>query len=364
MFLNKFVNTLKPYTVSSHEAWNYVDDSEILKLDWNEATVKPSSHVMKCLLHHIETGRLNWYPDVDNSHFRTILSSYVGVGAEFIEYFASSDALHEYIIRGFINSNDVITMISPTYDNFRAASESVGAIIDYFDLDSEDNFSFCLESFKNHLYKIRPKVVYLCNPNNPTGTLYSVDLIEQLIKQFNDVLFVIDEAYFEFSNTTCAPLVENYENVIITRTFSKAFALASFRVGYAISSVHNINGLRKIRNPKNISSASQIAAVAALEDIGYMTNYVNEVLETKSRFIDQLRSININVIGSESGNYILINFGSFQASIVPFLEKHKVFVRNYGHVHGMSSYTRITVGTKDQMERVFSLIQSEFLKNP
>lgn len=358
MFFNKFVNQLKPYTVSSHRAWEFVDDDEILKLDWNEATIQPSGHVQNSLLEYFKTGRLNWYPDVDNTHLRSKLSEYVGVDQKFIEYFASSDALHEYVIRAFINPNDVITMIAPTYDNFRAAAESVGAVVDYFTLDAGDDFSFCLEDFKDHLYKVRPKTVYLCNPNNPTGTLYSVELIESIVRQFNDVLFVIDEAYFEFSGTTCANLVADFENIVICRTFSKAFALASFRVGYAISSIHNINGLRKIRNPKNISSASQIAAVSALEDVEYMKNYVVEVALAKSQFIQNLKSVNISVIGSQGGNYVLVNFERWQEKMVPFLEKNKVFVRNYGHVQGMGKYTRITVGTKAQMHLVFSLINS------
>lgn len=348
MFFNKYVKKLKPYKVTSHKAWEAAGDS-ILKLDWNESTIPPTPKVKKELTNYIENGLMNWYPDVDNQKLRSLLSMYSDVNTDQVEYFASSDALHEYIIRAFINPDDVITLISPTYDNFRAAAESIGATIDYFQLDPENDFSFSFARFKDHVENVIPKIVYLCNPNNPTGTTYSVELLEQLVHRFNDVLFIIDEAYYEFVGITAAQLATSYENVVICRTFSKAFGLASFRIGYAISSEHNIVGLRKIRNPKNISSYSQLAAIAALSDIRYMQNYVDEVLKSKEFLKQELKELDIPIICSDGGNFLLVTFGEQQFYILTELEKTNIFLRNYGHVPGMAKYTRITVGTHEQM---------------
>ncbi|KNC67559.1 aminotransferase [Pseudoalteromonas rubra] len=358
MFFNKFIHGLRSYVVSTHKAWEIEDKSKVLKLDWNESTISPSPLVRKALLEFADNGLMNWYPDVNNKKLRGELSSYSQVDVDYIDYFASSDALHEYIIRAFINPGDHITMIAPTYDNFRAAAESIGAKVDYFWLDEKNQFKFDFSRFEEYVEENRPKIVYLCNPNNPTGTIYSTELIEQLVRRFNDVLFIIDEAYFEFVGCSASPLVANYENIIICRTFSKAFGLASFRVGYAIASKHNMEGLRKLRNPKNISSYAQIAATAALADVNYMQEYVDEVLEAKKVFTESLLSLGIEVIGSQGGNFVLVKFGEQQKQVMSHLENNQIFVRNYGHVNGMSDYTRITIGTRQQMDFVFETIRS------
>lgn len=360
MFFNKFVKGLRSYVVSTHKAWEIHDKNTVLKLDWNESTISPSPFVKKALLDFTYNGLMNWYPDVDNKKLRGDLSTYCQVCDDSIEYFASSDALHEYIIRAFINPGDQITMIAPTYDNFRAAAESIGANVNFFWLDEKNNFSFDFASFSQHVVDYSPKVVYLCNPNNPTGTLYSTKLIEQLVSNFNNVLFIIDEAYYEFVDSSASSLVASYENIIICRTFSKAFGLASFRIGYAIASRHNMEGLRKLRNPKNISSYAQIAAIAALADVNYMKSYVEEVLTAKEIFKDSLLSIGIEVIDSEGGNFVLLKFGDKHQQVMNKLEDNKIFVRNYGHVNGMSDYTRITIGTRQQMAFVFEIIKNSF----
>jgi histidinol-phosphate aminotransferase len=356
MFFNKYISGLVSYKVSTHKAWESKNKNEVLKLDWNESTIPPSPMVKSALLDYAQNGLMNWYPDVDNQKLRKMLADYSNVNTDQVEYFASSDALHEYIIRAYINPGDVITMIAPTYDNFRAAAESIGAKVDYFTLDEDNDFKFEPEKFESHIEGVRPKIVYLCNPNNPTGSTYNIETIDFLLHRFNDVLFIIDEAYFEFTGITASSLSEKYENAVICRTFSKAFGLASFRVGYAISSVHNIEGLRKLRNPKNISSYAQIAAVSALTDLKYMVQYVSEVNKTKKDFIDNLSKLNVKVKGSIGGNFVLVAFGDLQVDIVNKLEEKHIFVRNYGHVHGMGKYTRITIGTSSQMKRVINVI--------
>lgn len=358
MFFNKFIHGLRSYIVSTHKAWQIEDKKRVLKLDWNESTISPSPLVRKALLEFADNGLMNWYPDVDNKNLRNELASYSKVSVEYIDYFASSDALHEYIIRAFINPGDHITMISPTYDNFRAAAESIGANVGYFWLDEKNHFEFDFSRFEDYVEENRPKIVYLCNPNNPTGTMYSTSLIEHLVRRFNDVLFIIDEAYYEFVDNTASSLVTSYENIIICRTFSKAFGLASFRVGYAIASKHNMEGLRKLRNPKNISSYAQIAATAALADVKYMQEYVVEVLNAKKVFVNALLSLGVEVIGSQGGNFVLVKLGDKQKQVMNHLESNQIFVRNYGHVNGMSDYTRITIGTRKQMDYVLNSISN------
>ena len=354
MFVNKHVKNLEPYTLTSHKAWELEDKEGILKLDWNEATIPPSPKVNESIQDFLNKGKLNWYPDVNNKKLLGLLSDYCNLPSKNIQYFASSDALHEYIIKTFSEQGDIITVIAPTYDNFRATAESMGAKINFFKLN--DDFEFEKERFRKHIIDYKPKLVYLCNPNNPTGTEYSLEQIRELLTEFNNILFIIDEAYYEFSDNTAAPLIRDFDNFIITRTFSKAFALASFRVGYALSSSKNIEPLNKIRNPKNISTFAQLAAIASLEDKEYVKKYVEEVLSAKEEFKKNLEEIGLKTkLGK--GNFILIEIKEDKDSLISYLEKNNMFVRNFSHIRGMGNFIRITIGTKQQMKRVYSVIK-------
>ena len=352
MFVNKYVKRTRPYPLVTHLAWKFVEDKSVLKLDWNEATIPPSPKVSHALSHLVQEGRLNWYPDVNNCELRASIARYVSLPEANLQYYASSDSLHEYIVRAFIEPGDRIMVVSPTYDNFRASAESLGALVDYFYLN--EKFELDYQSLADQIQVLEPKLVYLCNPNNPTGTVLSIDDIQKLISDFKEVLFLVDEAYFEFCDVTCAPLVLEFNNLIVSRTFSKAFALASLRIGYAISAAVNISFLDRIRNPKNINLFAQVAAIAALSDTEYTAKYVAEVRGARDSLVAEINQHSAgNIVAhSSGGNFILLRIDqSLKSNFISFLEDEKIFIRNYSHVRGMEDFVRVTVGTRDQMQR-------------
>ena len=361
MFSNKFVRNFVPYKLSSHKAWELDDNTNCLKLDWNEATIPPTPKVSEYINNFLLNGKLNWYPDVCNSELISKLANYSGVSESCVQYFGSSDYLHEYLVRTFLEDGDRVVMVSPTYDNFRSAAESLGAIVDYFFLDH--NFSLDIDKLCSYIDVHNPKLIYICNPNNPTGNLTSSKEVEYLVGRYKKVLFVIDEAYYEFSGESSSGLVNDYNNIFITRTFSKAFALASFRIGYAISCEQNITAISKIRNAKNIAQLSQIAAIAALDDVEYMKAYVKEVSLAKKFFSEKvlaLKSPSIEIVVGD-GNFVLLRIDQSRiGDFLKYFESHKVFVRSYSHVPTMSDFVRITCGTVEQMDFVFKIL-SQFI---
>ncbi|EIE5864547.1 histidinol-phosphate transaminase [Vibrio alginolyticus] len=360
MFLNKVVNDLNPYKVTSHKAWENIGDKSVLKLDWNEATIPPSPKVNEALIDFIQNGRLNWYPETANLKLKKKLAEYVDVEPDNLEYFSSSDGLHEYILRAFVDYEDTVVMIAPTYDNFRAVAESVGARVDYYYLDKKYDYKFDIEDFSDYLNQVRPKAVYLCNPNNPTGNIYSPEEIKTLIKRFNDVLFIVDEAYYEFNTNSASHFVNEYENILICRTFSKAFGLASIRFGYAISSKQNITGISKIRNPKSVSSFAQVAAMAALDDVEYMWQYVNEINCAKDIFIENLRNLGVKVLSSAGGNFVFVDLENKADRCIEQLEQRNIFIRSYSKVGRSEGLVRITVGTREQMSHFMSIFEDVY----
>ncbi len=182
-------------------------------------------------------------------------------------------------------------------------------------------------------------------------------MLIEILARHPQRFFILDEAYYEFAGRTAAPHVQAYPNFLVTRTFSKAFGLASFRVGYTLSHPDNIRVLNKVRNPKSIATLSQVAAMAALEDVPYMLRYVTEVRFAKQEFTRDLKALGYEAYAS-GGNFVLIQADKeHKAKLIRHLQANKIFVRDYGHVPRMENYFRITIGTREQMKRTLSHIK-------
>ena len=179
-FEKKQLRDLTPYRLSSHKAWN--SGSQALKLDWNESTRSLSENIKNAVVEEIKHGNLNWYPNVNNNELREAISKYSDVPQPYVQYFASSDALHEYIALAFVEISDRILIIGPTYDNFRAVVSAAGANVKFYH-SLDDSLQINIAQLNSDLQLINPKVVYFVNPNNPTGHQYSKKEIELLLKK-------------------------------------------------------------------------------------------------------------------------------------------------------------------------------------
>lgn len=360
-YLNRYLRNLKPYVLASHKVWTVspFERKEILKLDWNEATIPPSPKVKKRLLELLqEPDWFHLYPSTYNEPLLNALADYIGISIKNVQYFASSDSLHEYVCKLYVSVGDPVLILGPTYDNFRLTCQANGAQV-YF---SEYNPDFTLneQRFEDDIRCFSPSLVYICNPNNPTGYCHSAEYIEHLLKEFPEALFLIDEAYCEFSGITATPLVNKYENIIISRTMSKAFALANFRFGYVVAPEKIILQINRIRNPKNISTITQEAALAALQDLEYMREYVQEVNRAKKDFFAFINKYEKCEAFWSYGNFILLKMDSEDEKIrlMQYLEEHLIFTRNTAQSRLLDRCFRISVGTGSQMHKVAKTIQS------
>lgn len=359
-FPNKYLRNLRPYKLASHKIWavESAERSHILKLDWNEATIPPTPLVaerLKSLLK--EPSFFNLYPTTYNRKLLERLSSYVGLPAENIQYFSSSDALHEYLCKVYVSVGDPVMILGPSYDNFRLTCQANGAEVFYSNYT--ENFTFDASRFESDIASKEPALVYICNPNNPTGNLHAIQYIESLLQTFPDTLFLIDEAYYEFSGLTVKDLVLRYDNILISRTMSKAFALANFRVGYLLASKDNVAFINRIRNPKNLSTLAQEAAIAALDDVPYMQKYVEEVRRAKTAFIGRMRIFHEYLqIYTGYGNFLLVKFATHDGkmSLLQYLADNNVFVRDTTQHPSVCNCFRITIGTELQMQYVADII--------
>lgn len=342
---------LEPYKVSNQKPLFMDRSSNPLKLDWNESTIGPSPKVIAKVTEFLNSANLNWYPDVEATQLREKLAEYTDLPVEYISCFGGSDMALEYIARTYLEPNTAVLLSAPTYDNFRVYAQSSGATIvkATYSNPFHPNVKKLLESISS-----RTRLVYICNPNNPTGAMFSEKEIVRLLERAPQQMFVIDEAYYEFCGMTVAHLVKNYSNIMVIRSFSKAFGLAAMRIGYLISDPDNLEYIHRIKVGKNVNAIAQIAAISALDNLSYTENYINQIGQSK-----QVLSVQLRELGFEfhitPANFFLVRMNN-PAEAIKFLERHFIFVRDRSTVPQLEGLVRITIGTPEQTDRLLKVL--------
>ncbi|MBM4320583.1 MAG: histidinol-phosphate aminotransferase family protein, partial [Deltaproteobacteria bacterium] len=239
------VQEVRPYeAVSSLDQILSRPGQQPLKLDWNESTIPPSPRVIERILAFLQNSHhLNWYPDLNARKLVTALAGYTGRSEEQILVTNGSDDALDLICKTYLDAGERVLLPYPTYTHFLVHAGARGV---YFDpVTYDDPFCGQPERLINALTG-RTKLVYLVNPNNPTGVLFHPEEIAHLLQQAPRTLFVVDEAYYEFCGVTAAQMVDHFPNLVVTRTFSKSFGIAGLRVGYVLAHREVIQELRRL----------------------------------------------------------------------------------------------------------------------
>ncbi|MEZ4461489.1 MAG: histidinol-phosphate transaminase [bacterium] len=353
------VASLSPYeAVSSQRAIEALGGtSPIFKLDWNEATIPPSPNVQKVLANFIAQGaNLNWYPELGSRSLLLGLSDYTGVRPESLMVTnGSDDALH-LICSSFLDHGDEVVVPVPTYNHFIVFAQAKGATVRQ--VVGESPFSSNISGIRAALSQ-RTRMLYLVSPNNPTGVLTHPDEVAAIARDYPNLLILLDEAYFEFAQVSGIELVEQFSNVIVTRTFSKAFGLAGLRVGYLAAHPSVIDGLSRLYNPKSVNTMAQIGALAAIEDREYLNAYLEDVTASKEllrQFFATRRNVEAWITPA---NFVVVRTGNIQQTLKR-LESLGVYVRDRSTYPGLEGCLRMTVGTVEQTQRLLERLSKVF----
>ncbi|MBX7149112.1 histidinol-phosphate transaminase [bacterium] len=354
------IGRLKPYINGRHTGELFEKGARIMKLDSNESTSTPSPHVTGSLIEFVQKSQLNWYPDINSTTLIEKLSKYTGLPTEMIQTFNGSDNALETICKTYLTHGDEVALCMPAYDHFRLYAESCDATL--VPVFGPSPFVTKVDALLNAITD-KTKIVYIVNPNNPTGLLYNEREIKNILdKAKGQALVIVDEAYFEFCNHSMAHLVPFYSNLIVTRSFSKAFGLAGLRCGYVLTQANNLEAINKIRVGKNINSLAQVAASAALDDVEHMERYVSEVNSARSWLSGKMRNMGL-FVHETPANFILLKVANPQG-VVDFLAKNNVFVRDRSMIPQLNGFLRITIGHMFIMERfwkVFEKVPAHYL---
>lgn len=318
------------------------------KLNTNENPYPPSPGVLEALRGSADET-LKFYPLPCADPLREKAAEVYGLAPEKIMAGNGSDELLTIAIRALVGEGDRIAYPWPSYVLYPvlAAIQNADAVAVPF----PDDYSM-----PKDLAETDARITMLSNPNSPTGTFIPVDDVADLASRVSGVVLV-DEAYVDFADDNCIRLVSEYDNVIITRSFSKSFSLAGMRIGLAFAAPDLIAGMIKVKDSYNLGRMCVAAGVAALDDIDYMRGNAARIRDERTRLLSELEKRNFYVLPS-SANFVLARPADMSArKLYSELKNRKILVR-YFDLEDLPDCVRITVGTAEQNDRLMAAIDA------
>ena len=336
------VKSMRPYS-SARDEFNELNSEDMIFLDANE--------------NPFENG-INRYPDPHHTALKQVLSSIKNIDPENILVGNGSDEVLDLLFRAFCEPNiDNVITLPPTYGMYGVLA-NLNAVENKKIILTED-FQPNVSSILNRVNE-KTKIIFLCSPNNPTGNSFSQESVLRIVNEFHGIV-VIDEAYIEFSDKpTWLKRIAEFPNLVIVQTLSKAYGMAGLRLGLLFASNQIISILEKIKPPYNVNSVSQNLAIEKLASLKY-TYEIEEIKQEREKVMKALVCCKIvtEIFPSET-NFILFRVDNATFQYNQFLE-NGIVVRNRSNDSLCRSCLRITIGTKEENEKVIELLKN--LKN-
>lgn len=322
-----------------------------LRLDFNENPVGCSPAVRRALA-KLTAATISAYPEQET--VRGKLAKHFGVDASELLLTNGTDEALSLVVNTLVEPRDTVLLVEPTYAMYRFYSELKGAHIAAPRYDAQMQFPW-----KDALAALRksPRVLFLPNPNSPIGSILSHEELRRLLKAAPRTIVVVDEAYFEFSGVTAIPWIRRYDNLIVTRTFSKTAGLAGLRLGCIFVRRDLAAVMRKAQSPYPVNAAALAAAEAAIKDRAFFRDTVRQVAQGKRELANGLVRLGVKHFPS-AGNFMLVYFGERAKEVVAALARKGILVRDRSSDFGGEGYVRITLGTLSQTRRLLRELEA------
>ncbi|MEM3030295.1 MAG: histidinol-phosphate transaminase [Candidatus Micrarchaeia archaeon] len=313
-----------------------------VKLNQNESPFDVPPQLKALLQEEVARTELNRYPDAASEELRVELASYAGSEPENIVVGNGADELIYYIALAFFDRGESVVFPAPSFAMYEIAVKLMGCRAKPVLL--EKDFSLPERFFSEAR---NAKVVFLCSPNNPTGNSVPNKQIKEIAAGCRG-LVVVDEAYAEFAPQSCLPLVKKFDNLVVLRTFSKAFSAAGIRVGYAVASEEAAGLLNRVRLPWNVSAFSQRAALTLLRHRQLFVKNIERIVRERDRVAQELTKIRgVRVFPSDANFYLFSTPASAQKTFTSLWERG-ILVRDVSTLPLLAKCLRANVGTEDE----------------
>lgn len=354
--VRKNILKIKPYVPGRpiEEVQRELGLSDVVKLASNENPFGPSPMVLDTIRE--KSKDINRYPDGNCFYLRQELSRRLSVAANQLIFGNGSDEIIVMATRAFLEKGDEVVAARPSFLIYEIASQLADAKVKFVPLK---NFRYDLQGMKKAVTK-KTKIIFIGNPDNPAGTYINQDQVKDFLASIRkDVLVFFDEAYYEFVSRRDYPytiaLLKSYKNILITRTFSKIYGLAGLRIGYGIANPEMIDLLERVRDPFNVNSLAQAAALAALKDESYYRRMLALIEGQRGYLYDSLRSLKLSFIDTVT-NFIPINVKKDASEFARKLMKKGVIVRDMG-AWGLKTYIRVTIGNEEENRKFINALK-------
>ncbi|MFQ5815549.1 MAG: histidinol-phosphate transaminase [Candidatus Hydrothermarchaeaceae archaeon] len=346
----KGLDEIKPY-VPGRGKESVPKGVKAVKLASNENPLGPSNKVL-ATLRGIEKSAVNIYPDSMGRKLRSAISKYVGVKEDSIIIGNGSDEALELAVKVFLNRGEKAVIPVPTFSLYENIVKVYSGEPVYVPLTTD--FEYDVKRIINAVDE-GTKMVFVCSPNNPTGSVMPSEDLKHLLEE--EIVVILDEAYAEFADESNAKLVNEYENLVVLRTFSKAFGLAGLRVGYAIADEKVAAFMDKVRLPFSVNTLAQAAALASLEDAEHLEKSVFLARTGRDHLYRELSKIQSIKVFPSQGNFLLVNTPKRPDVTAALLEKG-IIARDCSGFRGLNSeYFRVSIGTEEENELLLGALK-------
>ena len=323
-----------------------------LRLDFNENTVGCSPQVIEAITSAVTAEMLSMYPEYASA--RATVAKFLGVAAEQITFTNGTDDAIALLMNTFVEAGTEVLVLAPSYAMYRFYGELAGASVREVAYRVADDLAFPLQDLLNAITP-NTRAICIANPNNPTGTPASEAELRELLAAAPHSAVLVDEAYVEFSGDSAIGWLDEYRQLFVSRTFSKAFGMAGLRCGCLCSNERNVAWLRKAQSPYSVNVLAVAAAVAAVGDTQYVQNYVAEVLAARQVVEAGLTELGLKWYKS-SGNFILFDVGDRAKTLRDKLSETGILIRDRSYE--IAGCVRVTIGTKAQMQKFLTELRS------
>jgi histidinol-phosphate aminotransferase len=352
----EYIRTLVPYSPGKpiEEVEREYQIKNSVKLASNENPLGPSPKAVEALGERLH--QLHLYPDGDCYYLRRALASKLAVSPAQLVFGNGSNEIIELSVRTFMRAGDEVVMAHQAFIVYRLVVQSAGGVPKIVPLRS---FTHDLEAITRAITP-RTRMVFLANPNNPTGTIYRRHEWERFLERLPaDLLLIVDEAYFEYVSDTDYPNSLSYQDegraLLTLRTFSKLYGLAGLRIGYGVGTKEMIDFMNRVRQPFNVNAAAQWAALAALADEQHVIKSLKVNREGMDYLTKEIARLGLELVPSEA-NFILVRVGNGR-ELFERLLRQGIVVRAMGE-YDLPEHVRVTVGRKEENTRFIRELES------
>lgn len=307
---------------------------EILDFSVNSNPFGSSPAVRKALRNVV----IERYPDRESLTLRTALAAKFGLELPQILIGNGTAELLWLVAIAYLRSGDTVLVLKPTFGEYARSVALMGAQVESIWGTEENGFNFTVQTIQEFLTIRSPRLAYICNPNNPTGTTFTSGTIREVAKAHPCTLFVIDEAYLQFVPDLPSCISLDLPNVLVLRSMTKDYAIAGLRLGYAVGQLDVIEALAKVRPPWDVNAIAQEAGLAALMDEEYLSQTMIYLHAAKGKFLSGLQSLGLQPVPSAT-HYFIIKVGN-AADFRQRLLEHKIQVRDCASF-GLPDYIRV-----------------------